>query len=112
MSELIAILDIEDKRLLSLYKNESFDKITRSTTRKIKLGKNPNYFVWRALAYNLRRKFTLANNDFIQAKQLGLKDVIIEPLVGKNDPNATFIKYFENFWLVVKIQISIEFFIY
>ncbi|GIR97142.1 MAG: hypothetical protein CM15mP100_3620 [Alphaproteobacteria bacterium] len=45
MSELIAILNIEDKRLLSLYKNESFDKIICSTTIKIKLGKNPNYFV-------------------------------------------------------------------
>ena len=45
MSGLIAILDIEDKRLLSLYENENFDKIIRSTTIKIKLGKNPNYFV-------------------------------------------------------------------
>ena len=45
MSGLIATLDIEDKRLLSHYKNENFDKIIRSTTRKIKLGENPNYFV-------------------------------------------------------------------
>jgi len=49
LSGLLAILNIEDKRLLSLYKNKSFDKITRSTTRKIKRSKNPNYFVWRAL---------------------------------------------------------------
>tara|TARA_X000000950_G_C13508651_1_gene494819 strand:- start:291 stop:428 length:138 start_codon:yes stop_codon:yes gene_type:complete len=45
MSEFIAILDIEDKWLLSLYENENFDKIIPSTTIKIKLGKNPNYFV-------------------------------------------------------------------
>ena len=35
MSEFIAILDIEDKRLLSLYENENFGKIIGSTTRKI-----------------------------------------------------------------------------
>ena len=45
MSELIAIFDIEDKRLLSLYENKNFDKIIRFTTMKIQLGKNPNYFV-------------------------------------------------------------------
>ncbi len=112
MSEFIAILDIEDKWLLSLYENENFDKIIPSTTIKIKLGKNPNYFVWRALAYNLRRKFTSIFNDFIQAKQLGLKNVVIEPLVSKNDLNAIFTKYFGNFWLVVKTQIRIEFFVY
>ena len=50
--------------------------------------------------------------DFIQAKKLGLKNVINEPLVGKSDTNATFIKYIENFWLVVKTQISIEYFAY
>ena len=44
MSELTAIPDIEDKRLLSLYENEDFDKIMRKTI-KIKLGKNLNYFV-------------------------------------------------------------------
>ena len=71
MSGLIATLDIEDKRLLSHYENENFDKIMRSTTRKIKLGENPNYFVWRALAYNLRIKFTSVYNVFIQAKQYG-----------------------------------------
>ncbi len=69
MSGLFAILNIEGKRLLSLYKNESFDKITRSTTTEIKLGKNPNYFVLRALAYNLRIKFTSVYNVFIEAKQ-------------------------------------------
>ena len=109
MSELIAIFDIEDKRLLSLYENKNFDKIIRFTTMKIQLGKNPNYFVWRALAYNLRRKFTSVYNDFIQAKQFGPKNVVIEPLLSKNDLNATFIKYFENFWLVLKTQISINF---
>ena len=112
MSKFIAILDIENKRLLSLYQNENFDKIIRSTTIKIKLGKNPNYFVWRALAYNLRRKFTSIFNDFIQAKQLGLKNVVSEPLVSKNDLNAIFIKYFENFWLIVKARIRIKFFVY
>ena len=79
---------------------------------KIKLGKNPNYFVWRTPAYNLRRKFTSVYNDSIQAEQLGPKNVIIERLVIKNDLNANFIKYFEGFWLVVKTQISIELFVY
>ena len=41
MSELLATLDIEDNRLLSLYENENFDSIIRSTTIKIKLGKKP-----------------------------------------------------------------------
>ena len=86
MSELITTLDIEDKRLLSLYENENFDKIIRSKTIKIKLGKKPKYFVLRALAYNLRRKFTSVYNDFIQAKNLGFKNVINEPLVGKKRP--------------------------
>jgi len=45
MSQLITTLDIEDKRLLSLYENENFDKIIRSKTIKIKLGKKPKYFV-------------------------------------------------------------------
>ena len=44
MSELIATLDIEDNRLLSLYENENFDKVIRSTTIKIKLGKKPKLF--------------------------------------------------------------------
>jgi hypothetical protein len=44
MSELIAILDIEDKRLLSLYENDNFDKIIRSTTIKIKLAEKPKLF--------------------------------------------------------------------
>ena len=44
MSGLIATLDIEDKRLLSHFENENFDKIIRSTTRKIKLGKKPKLF--------------------------------------------------------------------
>ena len=95
MSELNVILEIEDKRLLSLYENEDFDQIIRSTTKKIKLGKNnPNYFVLRALAFSARGKFRSAHNDFIQAKQLGLKNAIIEPLVSKNDLNANFTKYF------------------
>ena len=77
MWELIAILDIEDKQLLSHYENENFDKIICSTAIEIKLGKNSNYFVWRALAYNLRSKFISLYNDFIQAKQLGFKNVIV-----------------------------------
>ena len=105
-------LDIEDGRFLSLYENENFDKIIRSKTIKIKLGKKPKYFVWTALAYNLRRKFTSVYNDFIKAKRLGLMNVSIGPLAIKNDLNATFIKYFKNFWLAVKTQISIEFFVY
>ena len=69
MSELNAILKIEDKRLLSLYENENFDQIIRSTTKKIKLGKkDPNYFVLRALAFSARGKFRAAHDDFIQAK--------------------------------------------
>ena len=33
MLELDAILDIEDKRFISLYENEEFDQIIRSTTK-------------------------------------------------------------------------------
>ena len=98
MSVLNAILNIEDKRLLSLYENENFDQIIRSTTKKIKLGKkDPNYFVLRALAFSARGKFRSAHNDFIQAKQLGLKNAIIEPLVSKNQIHSTFKKHFEKF---------------
>ena len=39
MSVLFAILDIEDKQLLSICENEDFDKIIRSTKIKTKLGK-------------------------------------------------------------------------
>ena len=98
MSVLNAILNIEDKRLLSLYENENFDQIIRSTTKKIKLGKkDPNYFVLRALAFSARGKFSPAHNDFIQAEQLGLKNAIIEPLVSKNQLHSTFKKHFEKF---------------
>ena len=48
----------------------------------------------------------------LRQSNIGLKNVFIDPLVGKNDLNATFKRYFENFWLVVKTQISIEFFVY
>ena len=59
--------------------------------------KNPNYFVLRALALSARGKFRSAHDDFIQAKQLGLKNAIIEPLVSKNQLHATFMKHFEKF---------------
>ena len=48
MSQLIAILDIEDKRLLSLYEHENFDKIIRLTTIKIKLDKKPKLFCFKS----------------------------------------------------------------
>ena len=48
MPELFATLDIEDNRLLSLYENENFDNIIRSTTIKIKLGKKPKLFCFKS----------------------------------------------------------------
>lgn len=44
MSELVATLDIEDRRLLSLYENQNVGQKMRSTTTKIKLGKKPKLF--------------------------------------------------------------------
>ena len=88
MLELNAILDIVDKRFISLYKNEDFDQIIRSTTKKIRLGKkSANHFFSRGLAYNAKGQFTSAHNDFLEAKQLGLENAIIEPLVRKNHSN-------------------------
>ena len=98
MLELNDILDIVDKRFISLYKNEDFDQIISSTTKKIKRGKkSANHFVSRGLAYHAKGKFASAHDDFLEAKQLGLKNAIIEPLVRKNQLNATFISYFEKF---------------
>ena len=38
MSKLNAILDIVDKRFISLYENEDFDRVIRSTTKILNLG--------------------------------------------------------------------------
>ena len=97
MSELNVNLKVEDKHFLSLYEKGNFDQLLRSTTKKIKLGKkSANNFVLRGLALNAKEKFTLAQNDFLEAKQLGLKNAIIEPLIKKNQLNAT-LKYLEAF---------------
>ncbi len=98
MSELNVNLKVEDKHFLSLYEKGNFDQLLRSTTKKIKLGKkSANNFVLRGLALNAKEKFTLAQNDFLEAKKLGAKNAIIEPLIKKNQLNATFIKYLEAF---------------
>ena len=38
MSKLNAILDIVDKRFISLYENEDFDRMIRSTTKILNLA--------------------------------------------------------------------------
>ena len=38
MSKLNAILDIVDKRFISLYENEDFDRVIRSTTKILNLA--------------------------------------------------------------------------
>ena len=99
MSELNLTLNLQDRRLISLYETGNHQLLIRAATKKIKLGKQiSSHLALRGLAYHSSEKFALAHNDFMKAIELGLRTNTLIRLAKESMLYAKFLELLDSFY--------------